>query len=90
MMLSFILLLIGITFINKYYKFTSKNTPAEPNDFTIMSYNVRLFNVFNWLPNPNVGQEIKKFIDEKNPDILCIQEYSERANICLLYTSRCV
>jgi endonuclease/exonuclease/phosphatase family metal-dependent hydrolase len=81
MMLSFILLLIGITFINKYYKFTSKNTPVEPNDFTIMSYNVRLFNVFNWLPNPNVGQDIKKFIDEKNPDILCIQEYSERANI---------
>lgn len=81
MMLSFILLLIGITFINKYYKFTSKNAPPDSNDFLVMSYNVRLFNVFNWLPNENVGTEIKDFINEKNPDILCIQEYSERAHI---------
>lgn len=81
MILSFVLLLIGITFINKYYKFTSKNSPPDSNDFVIMSYNVRLFNVFNWLPDENVGKDIKKFIDDNNPDILCIQEYSERANI---------
>jgi endonuclease/exonuclease/phosphatase family metal-dependent hydrolase len=48
-----------------------------------MSYNVRLFNLFEWLPNQNVGDSILSFINEQNPDILCIQEYSENAKVDL-------
>jgi hypothetical protein len=39
---------IGITFINKFYKFSTDTHPAEDKDFIVMSYNVRLFNLFNW------------------------------------------
>lgn len=83
MLLSGILLLIGITFINKFYKFSHRDLPVSENDFTVMSYNVRLFNLFQWLPKETVGQEIRTFINEQNPDILCIQEYSENAHIDL-------
>lgn len=76
MFISGIVLLLGITFINKFYKFSETNLPETENDFTIMSYNVRLFNLFEWLPNKKVPQEITKFISNENPDILCIQEYS--------------
>lgn len=81
--LSGIVLLLGITFINKFYKFSSTDKISEEKDFTVMSYNVRLFNLFDWIPNRNVGDAILGFINEQNPDILCIQEYSENAKVDL-------
>jgi hypothetical protein len=48
--LSALALLAGITFINKFYKFSSHDLPESDNDFVVMSYNVRLFNLFEWLP----------------------------------------
>jgi endonuclease/exonuclease/phosphatase family metal-dependent hydrolase len=83
MILSGIVLLLGITFINKFYKFSSSDLPREEGDFVVMSYNVRLFNLFEWLPEKNVGKKIQAFINENNPDILCIQEYSFSANVDL-------
>ena len=83
MILSGLVLLMGITFINKFYKFSAKEYPETENDFTIMSYNVRLFNVFKWLDRDDVPANILAFINEKNPDILCIQEFSNSANIDL-------
>ena len=83
MILSGLVLLMGITFINKFYKFSAKEYPETENDFTVMSYNVRLFNVFKWLDRDDVPANILAFINDKNPDILCIQEFSNSANIDL-------
>lgn len=74
--ISGIVLLLGITFINKLYKFSETDLPASERDFSIMSYNVRLFNLYDWLPKENVPQEISSFVATENPDILCIQEFS--------------
>ncbi|MBN8642222.1 MAG: endonuclease/exonuclease/phosphatase family protein [Flavobacteriales bacterium] len=79
--LSGIVLLLGITFVNKYYKFSSIDLPHDTNDFTVMSYNVRLFNLFKWMDKDNVGEEILTFVNEQSPDILCIQEYSSSADV---------
>ncbi|MFZ4671074.1 MAG: endonuclease/exonuclease/phosphatase family protein [Flavobacterium sp.] len=81
--LSGLVLLLGITFFNKFYRFSSNEIEPEEKDFTVMSYNVRLFNLFDWIPKSNVGDSILTFINEQNPDVLCIQEYSENANLDL-------
>jgi len=81
--LSGLVLLLGITFISKFYKFSSNDVESEEKDFTVMSYNVRLFNLFDWIKDRNVGDAILTFINEQNPDILCIQEYSENAKVDL-------
>ncbi|TDD95213.1 endonuclease/exonuclease/phosphatase family protein [Flavobacterium cellulosilyticum] len=83
LILSGLVLLMGITFINKFYKFSDKEYPIEEKDFIVMSYNVRLFNVFKWMERDNVPDKILEFINDKNPDILCIQEFSNSANIDL-------
>lgn len=83
LILSGLVLLIGITFINKFYKFSAKQYIQDEKDFSVMSYNVRLFNVFKWLDRDDVPENIKVFIDEKDPDILCIQEYSNSAHLDL-------
>ena len=40
-----------------------------------MSYNVRLFDLYNWNENEKSKSEIFKLIEVENPDILCLQEY---------------
>ena len=81
--LSGLVLLMGITFITKFYKFSAKEFSESDKDFTVMSYNVRLFNLFEWLDRDDVPQDILAFINDKNPDILCIQEFSNSAHIDL-------
>jgi endonuclease/exonuclease/phosphatase family metal-dependent hydrolase len=71
-----LVLLLGITFINKFYNLKSTTLPKSEKEFTIMSYNVRLFNKFNWNKKANIPTKISEFVTEKNPDILCVQEYS--------------
>ncbi|SHG55553.1 Metal-dependent hydrolase, endonuclease/exonuclease/phosphatase family [Flavobacterium johnsoniae] len=83
LILSGLVLLTGITFISKFYKFSAKEYSKDERDFSVMSYNVRLFNVFKWLDRDDIPENIKGFIDEKDPDILCIQEYSNSAHLDL-------
>jgi endonuclease/exonuclease/phosphatase family metal-dependent hydrolase len=71
-----LVLLLGITFINKFYNLKPTELPKSENEFSIMSYNVRLFNKFNWYKKANIPNKIAELVSEKNPDILCIQEYS--------------
>ncbi len=75
--LSALVLLVGIGFVSKWYKFSSNTLPESDSDFTLMSYNVRLFNKYKWLDNDSVLPNIKNFINSHDPDILCIQEFSD-------------
>lgn len=75
-LLSGLVLLLGITFINKFYKFSRPDFIVEPSDIKVMSYNVRLFNKFEWSDKKTVPIEISDFIKLQKPDILCIQEFS--------------
>lgn len=77
MLLSGLILLLGITFISKFYRFTGKNEIKDDADFTLMSYNVRLFNLYDWLPARDISSKIPAFIKNQNPDILCLQEYNK-------------
>lgn len=81
MLLSALVLLLGITFINKFYRFSSAGKEKTEQDFVVMSYNVRLFNLYQWINRDDVSEKISGFIKEQNPDILCIQEYSEKNKV---------
>ncbi len=81
MLLSALVLFIGITFINKFYKFSDLNLPKSESEFSIMSYNVRLFNLYEWMPKDDTPEQITRFVEQENPDILCLQEYSPVENI---------
>jgi endonuclease/exonuclease/phosphatase family metal-dependent hydrolase len=78
-----LVLLLGFSFIGKFYKMSETEIDASERDFTVMSYNVRLFDLFHWQQKEGVKQTILDFINEQNPDILCIQEYSENARVDL-------
>lgn len=73
--LSVFVLLIGYNYINSMYKLASAPPSTPNNAISVMSYNVRLFNLYNWIPKQSVKADIINFITTEKPDILCLQEY---------------
>ena len=67
--------LVGYNEWNLFYKFPNTSSRKSGSTFSVMSYNVRLFNKYRWIDNPNISSEIEKLIFEQNPDIICMQEY---------------
>lgn len=41
----------------------------------VMNYNVRLFNLFEWIPDSSIKEKIGSFITDKKPDVISMQEY---------------
>lgn len=72
--LSALVLAIGYQYITKFYSFKEKKIMLI-DDVKIMSYNVRMFNLYKWINEKNVDEKIYDFINSKEPDILCIQEF---------------
>ncbi|GEM_PF-19825 len=79
-LLSALMFVLGYTFFTQFYKISATHKPVEEEDFTVLSYNVRLFNLFDWIKDENVSENIKRFVEEKQPDIICFQEYSKSAD----------
>ncbi len=59
-----------------YYKFGFFNSqPLNNKTIKVMSYNVRLFDLYNWKNNKHEKNKIFKLLERENPAILCLQEY---------------
>ncbi|OFY54719.1 MAG: hypothetical protein A2X22_06455 [Bacteroidetes bacterium GWF2_49_14] len=51
-----------------------KSSPGA-NQIKVMSYNVRLFDFFQWSGQKKAADGIFEYINASNPDILCLQEF---------------
>ncbi|WP_115462449.1 endonuclease/exonuclease/phosphatase family protein [Winogradskyella aurantiaca] len=74
-LLSVVVLLLGFNYLTSMYQFSGKELPETVTSFTVMSYNVRLFNLFGWIEEEGIAKKIQDFILDESPDILAIQEY---------------
>ncbi len=54
--------------------FFNSKTP-DSGTIKVLSYNVRLFDLYNWKNNNKNKNRIFRFLDKENADILCFQEY---------------
>lgn len=54
---------------------SASKTKNESTIIHVMSYNVRDFDLYNWSENENSKERIFKTIKEKNPDVVCFQEF---------------
>ncbi|WP_299110540.1 endonuclease/exonuclease/phosphatase family protein [uncultured Winogradskyella sp.] len=75
MILSLVVLLLGYNYIASMYKFSSSAKVEDEANFSVMSFNVRMFNKFHWLPEAIDKESIVKMLEGEQPDILCLQEY---------------
>lgn len=82
-LISLLSILIGWNYLNDFFPLRIKENPIEikETDFKFMSYNVRLFDLYNWSQNNNTTKNIFDFISYSEPDIMCLQEfYSNEKN----------
>lgn len=73
-LLSFVILLVGYFALGTFMKFGLTEEPILEEDLSVMSYNVRGFNKYEELDNRFVFEDIKAFVDQEQPDIICFQE----------------
>jgi endonuclease/exonuclease/phosphatase family metal-dependent hydrolase len=52
-----------------------KETFKKSSSFSLLSYNVKVFDLYNWRKNKQSRNEIFSFVRSLSPDIACFQEY---------------
>lgn len=85
MTLSLIVLLIGYFSFGSLYKFSFSKKAENPENIKIMNYNVRLFNLYEWLPEKHIATKITDFIKTEAPEVLSIQEYHPQDDVDLSF-----
>ena len=74
-LLSLIVLLLGFNYVTGLYQFSGEELPPNGKEISVMSYNVRMFNAYNWVDDDEIPDKITGFVNKKSPDILAMQEY---------------
>ena len=73
---SLLILLGGWKQISQYVQINFNNTPDKSKKLIkVMSYNVRLFDLYDWSHNTGTRTKMFELINDENPDIMCLQEF---------------
>lgn len=76
---SFVVILAGFSSLRGYIQFTFNNTPdGSKKLISVMSYNVKLFDLYNWSNNNQTRNRMFELISDEAPAIACFQEYYQR------------
>jgi endonuclease/exonuclease/phosphatase family metal-dependent hydrolase len=77
-----IAIIIGWNYLATYVQIPLKkqteNSEINADKFNILSYNVRLFDLYNWNEGENTTDEIFNFININEFDFVCFQEFFTR------------
>jgi endonuclease/exonuclease/phosphatase family metal-dependent hydrolase len=68
---------IGHNFQLPFFKSKLSDSKAQLN---LMSFNVRVFDLYNWGSNEVSLKKILDFVNDQNPDVVCFQEYYYQEN----------
>jgi endonuclease/exonuclease/phosphatase family metal-dependent hydrolase len=76
-MLSIAVIVFAYFHFGSFFKFSSnKNKEEYSSTLKVLSYNVRLFNLYEAKEKQaGIPEVINNFIEKEQPDIICIQEY---------------
>ncbi|MCX6256929.1 MAG: endonuclease/exonuclease/phosphatase family protein [Bacteroidia bacterium] len=76
-LISAITILCGINHITNFIQLhcSDKMANMKQPGFKLLSYNVRLFDFYNWKKTKAIPQHIINYVKIENPDILCFQEF---------------
>ena len=79
-LISVIVILLGWSHLNNLLPLNLRPSEIPVNIMKdsflkVLSYNVRGFDIYHWSDEPEAKKEIFKFLEEQEPQLLCIQEY---------------
>lgn len=70
-LISLIVIIVGFNHLNNYFRLGKKG--GDDYDFSLMSYNIRLFNHYD--TQEDSEKNILEYLASEKPDILCMQEF---------------
>jgi endonuclease/exonuclease/phosphatase family metal-dependent hydrolase len=73
--LSLAALLLGYAILGVFYKFGNPGERAPGGTLSVMSYNTRGFDRYNFFRGENVEEGIIALVEKEDPDIVCFQEF---------------
>ncbi|WP_420572553.1 endonuclease/exonuclease/phosphatase family protein [Kordia sp.] len=74
-LVSFVVLVLGYSHVTSLYKFSGNKSEPTENSLSVMSYNVRLFNIYDWIKEEQIDKKIIDLVQSESPDIVAIQEF---------------
>jgi vancomycin resistance protein VanJ len=75
--LSLLCILLGWNSFKRYFQlqFKNQNPVVMENSIKLLTYNVRLFNYYQWNKDTTTWNSIIDYIHKEDPDIVCFQEF---------------
>ena len=80
-LLSALTVLLGWSHVTDHVQLAGRKEPVKTEGSTavkLLSYNVRLFDLYNWSGNKTTRDSMFAFFEREQADILCLQEYFHR------------
>lgn len=76
---SLIVILAGWVNLSHFVQFNLRDVPdGSKKIIKVMSYNVKVFDLYNWSHNLETRAEIFGLVKDEAPDIMCLQEFFSR------------
>ena len=76
---SLFFIIIGWSNIHHYVQFSLKGSPDKSKKvIKVMSYNVKVFDLYNWSHNLETRAKMFNLLNDESPDIMCFQEFFTR------------
>ena len=78
-LISLVIIILGINHFSNYIQLT-RGSGDKSNTYKLLSYNVRLFNYFEYNNGSTSEKKVIEFIKSQKPDIICLQEFFVSGN----------
>ncbi len=76
---SFIIIIAGFSNLHHYIQLSTNKSPDHSKKIIkVMSYNVKVFDLYNWSRNIETRKKMFQLIKHESPEIACFQEYFHR------------
>lgn len=68
-------ILLGIPFFMTYYGTNGREANGSKHDLSVLSYNIRYFDMYGWSKNKNTKEKLFDYLNQSGNDIACLQEF---------------
>ncbi len=73
--LPLLIIFLGYKSVPRYFQLRFNPPVEKENSIKVMSFNVRVFDLYMWSKDKSTRNQIFDFLKEEQPDVLCLQEF---------------
>lgn len=74
-LISLAIVLLGYPFFMTYYGVNQLTPTKAPYDISVLSYNIRYFDMYGWSKSKNTKEKLFDYLNSFKGDVCCLQEF---------------